>query len=90
MTNKKIEKLHIVGGGSQNEFLNQLTADACNIPVIAGPVEATALGNILVQAVSKGKVKSMDSARKLVADSFSVRTFYPNNSERWKNSAIKK
>jgi rhamnulokinase len=82
MTNKKIEKLHIVGGGSQNEFLNQLTADACNIPVIAGPVEATALGNILVQAVSKGKVKSLDSARKLVADSFSVRTFYPNNSER--------
>lgn len=89
MTNKKIEQLHIVGGGSQNELLNQFTADACNVPVIAGPVEATALGNILVQAVAKGKIKSLDSARKIVTDSFSLKTFYPNNSEVWKKLEMK-
>jgi rhamnulokinase len=77
ITGKKIEKLHIVGGGSQNELLNQLTADACNIPVIAGPVEATALGNIIIQAVAKGEIQSIDAARKLVADSFAVKTFFP-------------
>lgn len=83
MTGERINKLHIVGGGSQNEMLNQLTADACGIPVIAGPVEATAIGNILVQAIAKGKIDSIDRAREIVADSFPVKTYTPKNSGKW-------
>jgi rhamnulokinase len=88
ITDKKIEQLHIVGGGSRNEFLNQLAADACGIPVVAGPVEATALGNILVQAITKGKISSLAAARKIVADSFSIKTFSPKNSSAWENLKI--
>ena len=51
ITGRTITQLHIVGGGSNNDFLNQLTADACGIPVLAGPGEATAIGNIIVQMV---------------------------------------
>jgi rhamnulokinase len=83
MTGKKISKLHIVGGGSQNEMLNQFTADACGIPVVAGPVEATALGNILVQAIAKERIGSIDKAREIVANSFPVKTYQPKNSEKW-------
>jgi rhamnulokinase len=83
ITKKKIEKLHIVGGGSQNEMLNQITSDATGIPVIAGPVEATAIGNILVQAIAKGKIESLQEGRKLVADSFQLKTYLPSNPEKW-------
>ena len=58
LTEKKIERLHIVGGGSKNSLLNQFTANAAQIPVLAGPVEATALGNILVQAITLGHIPS--------------------------------
>jgi rhamnulokinase len=54
LTGRKINVIHIVGGGSQNELLNQMTADACGRPVVAGPVEATAAGNICVQAMAVG------------------------------------
>ena len=54
LTGQRIEVIHIVGGGSQNALLNQFTADACNRPVLAGPVEATAIGNVLVQALGLG------------------------------------
>jgi rhamnulokinase len=80
---KKIEKLHIVGGGAQNQFLNQLTADAAGMPVLAGPVEATALGNILVQAIAKKKVKSIKHAREIVRNSFEIRTYLPRQKEKW-------
>lgn len=81
LTNREIEILHIVGGGSQNHLLNQLTADACKIPVIAGPVEATALGNVLVQAIAKGDIQSIEAGRKLIADSFAVITYYPSSNK---------
>jgi rhamnulokinase len=80
---RKIEKLHVVGGGSQNELLNQLTADAAGIPVYAGPVEATAIGNIMVQAIAKGNVKSLQHAREIVKNSFEVKTYLPRNAEEW-------
>lgn len=53
-----IERLHVIGGGAQNDLLNQLTADACGIPVVAGPSEATAIGNVMVQARALGLVGS--------------------------------
>ena len=79
ISKKKISKLHIVGGGSQNELLNQLASDATGKEVIAGPVEATALGNILVQAVAKNEIESLEKARGLVALSFPQKVYKPKN-----------
>jgi rhamnulokinase len=78
--------IHIVGGGSQNDLLNQMTADACNRPVMAGPVEATAVGNILVQAMATGDVKSLADARAVVAASFYVRTYEPRQGKQWEQA----
>ncbi|MGD0770359.1 MAG: FGGY-family carbohydrate kinase [Tepidisphaeraceae bacterium] len=80
---KKIGVIHIVGGGSQNELLNQMTADACARPVVAGPVEATAIGNILVQAMAVGRVKSLAEARAIVRENFNVQRYEPRNVAKW-------
>ena len=76
----KAEKLHIVGGGSKNVLLNQLTADAANIDVVAGPAEATASGNVLVQAIADGVVRDLDEARQIINRSFDTETFNPKAS----------
>ena len=73
-----IDWLHIIGGGSANVLLNQWTADALGIPVIAGPAEATAIGNVLMQAKAAGLVKDRWEMRKLVAQSFDVIVFEPH------------
>jgi rhamnulokinase len=86
---RKIKVIHIVGGGTQNELLNQMTADACGRTVIAGPIEATAIGNILVQAMATGDVKSLDEARAIVRASFDVKQYEPANAKEW-NSAYEK
>ncbi len=72
-----IEKLHIIGGGSANNTLNQWTADELGIPVVAGPMEATAIGNVMLQARAAGLVKDRWEMRSLVAKAFSVKTFFP-------------
>ena len=84
ITGKRLEKLHIIGGGANNEMLNQFTASATGIPVIAGPAEATAIGNILMQAKALGTVKTLKEARSVVKDSFDVKTFLPEAGEQWK------
>jgi rhamnulokinase len=71
----KFEKLHIVGGGSKSHLLNQLTADATGIAVVTGPVEATAAGNILIQALALGHLESAGHLRRIVENSFSTQTF---------------
>ena len=83
MLGKKIATIHIVGGGGRNELLNQATADACGRPVVAGPVEATAAGNILVQAMATGAVKSLGNARQIVARSFEVKRYEPQAKAQW-------
>ena len=75
----KIEKLHIIGGGSANDLLNQWTADAIGLPVVAGPTEATAIGNLMVQAKAAGLVKDRWEMRQMIAQAFAVKTFYPSN-----------
>ncbi|MEQ1894829.1 MAG: FGGY-family carbohydrate kinase, partial [Planctomycetota bacterium] len=70
--------LHIVGGGSQNDFLNQRTADATGLPVRAGPVEATALGNLAVQAITDGVFSDLAEARLAIARSVTPREFRPD------------
>ena len=73
----KVDVIHIVGGGCQNELLNQLTADVCGKPVVAGPIEATAIGNILTQAIGTGAVKDLAEAREIVRNSFPVKRYEP-------------
>ena len=83
ITGTRIERLHIVGGGSQNALLNQFTADALQIPVLAGPVEATAAGNLLTQAYALGLLPSVDAMRSVVRQSFDVQRFEPGPKDLW-------
>jgi rhamnulokinase len=80
---RRLEVIHIVGGGCQNTLLCQLAADACNRPVQAGPVEATAIGNVLVQAIGLGMLKSLEEAREVVRRSFEVIAYTPQDPDRW-------
>lgn len=80
MVSFPIEKLHIIGGGSQNELINQMTANALGIPVVAGPSEATAIGNCMMQAKAAGLVKDRWEIRKMIAKAFAVKTFIPEKS----------
>ena len=73
----KIEKLHVIGGGSANDLLNQWTADAIEMPVEAGPTEATAIGNLMVQAKVAGLVGDRWAMRKLIREAFQVKTYNP-------------
>jgi rhamnulokinase len=83
LVGKRIERLHIVGGGSRNMLLNQFTANALQIPVIAGPSECTALGNVLVQAIAQGHLPSLAAAREVVRISFEVTTVNPQATADW-------
>jgi rhamnulokinase len=78
-----VEVLHVVGGGSRNELLCQLAADACNRPVLAGPVEATATGNVLAQAIAGGVLGSWDQAREVVRNTFPPRAYEPARTGAW-------
>ena len=75
----KIEKLHIIGGGSANELLNQWTADSIGLPVVAGPTEATAIGNVMMQAKAAGLVSDRWDMRQMIAQAFAVKTYHPSN-----------
>lgn len=75
--------IHIIGGGSRNQLLNQLTADATGRVVVAGPVEATAIGNILVQAIATGHLTSLEEARSLVRKSGEITTWEPSGDSGW-------
>jgi rhamnulokinase len=83
LAGKKLDTIHIVGGGCQNTLLCQLTADACDRVVVAGPVEATAIGNVLVQAIGLGLLGSLTEGRAVVRRSFEVRTYEPQHHDRW-------
>ncbi len=78
-----IHRLHIIGGGSRNHLLSQFTADATTLPVIAGPVEATAMGNVLVQAMAAGEVTSPAHLREVVANSVTLDHYEPHASPAW-------
>lgn len=79
----KVERLHIVGGGSKNALLNQFAADACGLPVIAGPAEATAIGNILVQAIALGHLPSLAAGREVVGKSFETTRYESRAAVQW-------
>lgn len=83
LTGSRIEVIHIVGGGSQNRLLNQLTADVCNRTVLAGPVEATAAGNAVTQLIGLGELSSVADAREVVRGSWPLAAFEPKESGQW-------
>lgn len=84
-----INKLHVVGGGAKNDLLNQFTANALNIPVVAGPCEATAIGNIMLQAKALHVVDSLQDMRRIINNSVQPRTFQPQDAEVWNNAYSK-
>ena len=86
---KKIRILHIIGGGSQNTLLNQFTANVLNIPVKAGPIEATAIGNLLVQALTLERVDDIVELRQIVKNSFPVIDFTPKFTTPWNDAYTK-
>jgi rhamnulokinase len=77
VSGRQINLIHILGGGSQNDLLNQITADICGVKVVTGPVEATLFGNIAVQAIAAGVVKDLAEARALIKNSFTSKEFIP-------------
>ena len=83
ITGREIQVLHIVGGGCQNAMLNQMTANSIGRRVIAGPVEGTAIGNLLVQAMAAGELKNIQELREVVAASFPNETFEPGQKTAW-------
>lgn len=89
MASFPIEVLHIIGGGSLNDNLNQFTANSCGVEVLAGPQEGTALGNIMVQAKAAGEVKDLWDMRKVIANSLNLKRFSPADKEIWDDAYVK-
>jgi rhamnulokinase len=84
---KRIDEIRIIGGGSQNRLLNQMTADATGRRVLAGPMEATALGNVAVQMLATGAADSLQDVRRTIERSFPVEIFEPLDPESWNRQA---
>jgi rhamnulokinase len=78
-----IERLHVIGGGSKNALLNQLTANAIGKKVVAGPSEATAIGNVMIQAMGAGVVGSLKEMRAIISQGVETEDFLPQDSEVW-------
>ena len=89
LTGNRIEVIHIVGGGSKSGILNQFTADACQRPVVTGPVEATALGNLLVQVRASGELHSLAEMREVIRKSSDVATWKPGNPGAWEEASAR-
>ncbi len=90
LSGKKINTINIVGGGTQNKLLCQVTSDACGVPAVAGPIEATAIGNILVQLMSLGEIKTIEQGREIVRNSFDTVTYHPDpDREKWDRAFAK-
>jgi len=83
LTGRKLEVIRVVGGGSQNELLCQFTANACGREVVAGPVEATALGNVLLQALATGHLADLATGRQAIASSIRLKSFMPGETKEW-------
>jgi len=83
VTSQKVRGIHVIGGGSRNDFLNQALAGATGLAVRAGPVEATAIGNIVVQAIADQTLEDHSAARTFVAGTSTVKVFQPRDADRW-------
>jgi rhamnulokinase len=86
VTGISISRIHIIGGGAQNKFLCQFTANATGLTIIAGPAEGTAAGNVLMQAKALGYLKNLKEIREVVRNSFSFTEYYPQDTREWDNA----
>ena len=89
LTQKPIRKIRIIGGGSKNRLLNQFTADATGRQVLAGPHEATALGNVAMQILATGAASSLGEVRAMVDRSFPIEVFEPVDTDKWLKHAVR-
>lgn len=80
---RPIETLHVIGGGSRNDLLNQFTANATGLPVVAGPSEATAIGNVMIQAMAAGEATDVSAMRQLISRSVPLKTYQPQDTSSW-------
>ncbi len=87
LTGETVDVIHIVGGGSQSQMLSQFAADVCQRPVVTGPVEATAMGNLLTQVRASGELSSLGDMREVVRLSSAVRRHEPRRSDLWREAA---
>ena len=88
-TGRTLRRLYVVGGGSRNELLNRLIADASGLEVVTGLTEATATGNILQQAIASGAVADWEQARRIVSESFGFRSWFPSDPAAWDEPALR-
>ncbi|TWV13085.1 rhamnulokinase [Bacteroidaceae bacterium HV4-6-C5C] len=86
---RAVKTLHVIGGGSRNDLLNQFTANAIGIPVVAGPSEATAIGNVMIQALAAGEASDIYSMRHLISNSIPLKTFYAKDVEEWNTAFLR-
>jgi len=86
LTGRELDELHVVGGGARNELLCAWTAQASGRPVLAGPAEATLVGNLLVQALALGEIATLEQGRELVRASFSERLYEPSSDAAWQDA----
>jgi rhamnulokinase len=84
---QRIGEIRVIGGGSKNRLLNQFTADATGRRVLAGPAEATALGNVAVQILATGGASSLKEVREIVDRSFATEVFEPRETDKWEKEA---
>lgn len=89
LTGKDFEGIHIVGGGTKDPLLCRMTAAACNIEVMAGPIEATALGNIAVQMMTLGEISDISEARAVIKNSFDIKSYTPDGADEWDKAYAK-
>ena len=86
LTGRNYQAVHLVGGGAQSALLCQMTANACGIPVIAGPVEATVYGNLAMQLVAAGEVKDLKEVRRIIRNSENMKVYEPQDTEQWQEA----
>lgn len=86
LSGKRLNPIHIIGGGTKNRLLNKFTANATQRNVVTGPVEATAIGNMLMQAIGLGDLSSISEAREAVRASFEVEEYFPESNDGWEDA----
>jgi rhamnulokinase/L-fuculokinase len=88
-TGKKFDVLHLMGGGTKDGFLCELSAQSLGIPVIAGPIEATALGNIVLQLIALGEIDSIEKGREIIAETEKVKKYEQKHTSDWDDAFVK-
>ena len=84
-----VNTLHVIGGGSRNQQLNQYTANALQMPVVAGPAEATAIGNVMMQAIAAGMAANVAEMRRVLAAGTALQRYLPRDAERWNEAYMR-